>query len=127
MSSPLASSTSARAVDNEAVAVPSPEAEAAVTAGEGSTANSSDQSDQPADHTETTVDVVAGQFDSVPEEGEDSPTEQGKGETETEAEVTNTTSTPEKMMRREWYLEDIEKEWRKFSFDLAPKVSCFSF
>ena len=73
--------------------------------------------------------IVPGQFDSVPEAEEDPQTGSGQGEATAkagEASSPETTIVTEEKQRREWFVEDIEKEWRRFSFDLAPKVCWFA-
>ncbi|KAK7097444.1 rab proteins geranylgeranyltransferase component A 2-like [Littorina saxatilis] len=80
----------------------------------------------PTGDAETSTGIVPGQFDSAPEEEEDSKTEKREGEaTGPAGEASGGKVEPaagEQKQQREWFFEDIEKEWRKFSFDLTPKL-----
>lgn len=68
---------------------------------------------------ESTSGIVPGQFDSAPEEGD---SEQAEGEVVPETKEAVPVEKKEEKKRREWFAEDVAKEWRKFSFDLAPKL-----
>ncbi|KAL8573462.1 hypothetical protein ACOMHN_032476 [Nucella lapillus] len=72
---------------------------------------------------QTASSIVPGQFDSVPEEGEAEQAEGGKGPVALlpKEAVAPQEKTEEKKWR-EWFAEDVAKQWRKFSFDLAPKL-----
>jgi hypothetical protein len=69
--------------------------------------------------------VVPGQFDSVSEESEG----QGQGQaTCAESEKGEGTAPAQSNVKksvREWFADDVEKEWRKFNIDLSPRVSLF--
>ncbi|XP_076467697.1 rab proteins geranylgeranyltransferase component A 2-like [Babylonia areolata] len=64
--------------------------------------------------------VVPGQFDSASEE-EESRCAQGEMSSETSTVEGSTEKAGEKE-RQEWFEDDVAKEWRKFCFDLAPKL-----
>lgn len=127
---PVSSPASEEAADQDASTVTSPDSETSAKTADAEDLEGVSQPDSTqVDDAEASSGIVPGQFDSVPEEEEDSQTGTGHGEATAQAGaagIPKTMAVTEEKQRREWFVEDIEKEWRRFSFDLAPKVCWFA-
>ena len=127
---PVSSPSSEEAADQDASTVTSPDSETSAKTADAEDVQGVSQPDSAqVDDAEASGGIVPGQFDSVPEEEEDSQTGTGQGEATAQAGaagIPKMMAVTEEKQRREWFVEDIEKEWRRFSFDLAPKVCWFA-